>query len=647
MAEKPGVRTHSDPAAAARAALTTCPFCSCGCGLYLHADGGVLAGVTPSEHHPVSQGRLCARGWAAHEALAWGGRLTQPLVRRNGALEPVGWEEALARAAEGLGSAVGSGVGVLGSPRATNEESYLLARMAREALCTGNIDSVLRATYQPQVDGVLAVGGRASAQGTLADLEASEVVLLVEGNLTGTHTRVGLSILRAIKQGARLVTLGPSRTQFARLAAEHVPVVPGRERGVLVRLVAAALAARDGCGLEQLPGEAGLRASVMGQSPGEAERRVAGWFARAARASVVVAPTGAPPADAHETARALASFLALTGRLGRPGSAVLVLPARGNLRGACELGVAPDRLPGARGPYDDEVRARLRTLWGGEPNTALGLEADAMVQGVSSLLAFAEDPPSALRSSGAARAALERLRCLVVLDAFLTPTARQAHVVLPIAGFGETEGTVTTLEGRVQRVRALVPPPGSARPGWRVLADLLGRLGTRTAYVSASDVLAEVATAVPAYAAALERDDARSTWGERLELEQNGGVALGPLDAPPRTSGQAPVLACDGVLDWGSDPLVSFSPTLRRDDLSRRKLHPRGVVGVSVLDGQQLGVRPGEPLRLTSANGEAVLPAELRADLEPGVLLVPYAFRESVASVMAGGWAKEVRVARG
>jgi predicted molibdopterin-dependent oxidoreductase YjgC len=648
VAEKPAAGCDAERAAlAAKAVLTTCPFCSCGCGLYLHADQGVLAGVAPSEHHPVSQGRLCARGWAAHEAPAWGERLTQPLIRRNDALEPVGWEEALARAAEGLKSALGSGVGVLGSPRATNEESFLLARMARVALGTGNVDSALRVTYQPLLDGLAAVGGQAAVQGTLSDLEASDVVLLVEGNLTHTHTRVGLSVLRAVKQGARLVTLGPARTQFARLAALHVPVVPGRERETLVLLVAAALAAREGgAAAERLAGEEALRESLAGQAPGDAERRVAAWFARAGRASVVVAPTAAPAAEARETARTLASFLALTGHLGRPGSAVLVLPARGNLRGACELGVLPDRLPGARDLDDVGVRGRLRTLWGREPSAAVGLDAWPMLERVSALLAFAEDPPSALPASGAARSALERLRCLVVLDAFLTPTARQAHVVLPIAAFGETDGTVTSLEGRLQRVSARVSPPGSARPGWRVLADLLERLGVTTSYRSAAEVLAEIAGAVPAYAVALE-EARQNEWGGRLGVPPDGRITLGPLDALPRVSKRASVLAWEGVLDWGSDPLASFSPTLRRDEVSRRKLYPRGLVGLNVRDAEQLGVRSGGPVRLSSASGETVLTAQLRADLEPGVLLVPYVFREFVAGVTGGAWTKEVRLTRG
>src|ERR1039458_6873117 len=121
---------------------TACPFCSCGCGLYLLAKEGHPVGVAPSETHPVSGGRLCARGWSAHEAVLWGERLRPPLLQRNGKQEPVSWDEALDRVADRLKQLLNAGkpVGVLGSSRATNEENYLAGRLARVGLQTNNVD---------------------------------------------------------------------------------------------------------------------------------------------------------------------------------------------------------------------------------------------------------------------------------------------------------------------------------------------------------------------------------------------------------------------------------------------------------------------------------------------------------------------------
>src|SRR5208283_1403905 len=100
---------------------TTCPFCACGCGLYLLAQQRELVGVAPSETHPVSSGRLCARGWGAHEAALWGTRLRQPLINQRGSLKTASWDEALGYVTERLKGLIGGGkpVEVIGSPRAS------------------------------------------------------------------------------------------------------------------------------------------------------------------------------------------------------------------------------------------------------------------------------------------------------------------------------------------------------------------------------------------------------------------------------------------------------------------------------------------------------------------------------------------------
>jgi predicted molibdopterin-dependent oxidoreductase YjgC len=617
-----------------RLVLTACPFCSCGCGLYLQEDASGLAGVAPSEHHVVSQGRLCARGWATHEAPSWGERLTHPLVRRGNGLEPASWDEALEVAVSALRDAreAGEATGVIGSARATNEESWLVARLARDALRTANLDSSLRATWQPLADGIADVGGPAALRGTLDDVEASDVILLLEGDLARTHPRAALAVLRAVRRGGRLLTLGAVRTQLARLAALHLPVVPGREAEALAGLVAAVRALEG----------------TKGSSPEPADplRRAALWLAQATRASAILAPMGAEPLDARQAARELATLVAVAGHLGRTGSAILALAARGNLRGSCAVGVLPDRLPGSRGPDDREASQRLGEIWGREPHAADGLDVAAMLERVSALIVVADDPPTALPAGAAARSALGRAHRLIVLDAFRTETAQQAHVVLPIAAFVETDGSVTSAEGRVLRVRAAIAPPGEARPGWRVLTDLLARLGVRAPYRSPDDVLAEIGRGVREYATAASA--LRSGAGDGLLDVQADGRGR-PLEAAaPPTSRRAGglVLARDGVLDWGSDPYVAFSPTLRREHASQRKLFPQGLVELSARDAERLGIRGGWPVRISSAEGEAVLPVVMREDLEPGVALVPFAFRDSAAGVLGESWMTEVRVAR-
>ena len=631
--------------------LTTCPFCSCGCGFYLHAHEERTEGVVPSEGDPVSRGRLCARGWGSHEAPAWGERLTEPLVRHDGRLHPVSWEAALEAAAESLFAMrrAGRTVGVLGSARATNEENYLAVRLARSALQTPHVDSCLTAAYQPLLDGLHDVTGRYAGSGTVADLERCNVIILVEGDVAVTHPQVAGAIVRARKAGCRLVTIGAVASQMTGLAAVSITATPGRERAVTFALVAAALAAgRLDTAAIVAAGASfdALRRSLAGAEVSEAAARAAEWYAQAERAAIVVAPLVADAPELRRLAGDLATLAAATGHLDRDGSPLLILPARGNLRGACEVGASPSFLPGFAPLCDDGAAGRLEGVWGVPPVREAGLGAAQMLPAARGMVIVAEDPTAVMPAGALAREALRAMDCVVLLDAFATPALELATVVLPIASFAENDGTVTGLDGRVRRVRAAVSPPGKARPGWAVLAAMLGRLRPPAEYRGAEEVRREIARAMPPEFGARWRDvdESRVVPG----AERNGGrrPSLGPL-APCEPVELAPFVAVlDGVFDWGSDPLVRHSPTLCRDSAAQRKLFPGGFVELSKEAMDRLGVRQGWPVRLRSAGGEAVAPAVTRADLAAGVVVVPFALREGLASVMGGHGVANVAVER-
>jgi predicted molibdopterin-dependent oxidoreductase YjgC len=262
------------------------------------------------------------------------------------------------------------------------------------------------------------------------------------------------------------------------------------------------------------------------------------------------------------------------------------------------------------------------------------LDAETMVQSVSALVVLADDPPAVLPMGQRAMGALGRIEFLVVLDAFLTPTAQMAHVVLPISSFAETDGTITNMEGRVQRLHVATEPPGEARPGWQVLAELCAKFGVGASYRSALDILRDCGQAITGYACVAQLDN--GSGGIRMTKSSNAGkfrlcVADTPRLTPPEGSH---VLVRDGDFDWGRDPLVAFSPTLSRDHQSNRKLFPNGFVEMCKQDADGVGVHPGRPVRLTSVRGEAVIPTRVRTDLKPGVLIVPYAFRDHVANLL-------------
>ena len=629
---------------------TACPFCSCGCGFHLLVREGQLSGVAPSQTHPVSGGQLCARGWSAHEAAVWGDRLRQPLVRRNGEQEPASWDEALdyvvARLKELL--AAGKPVGVLGSARATNEENYLAGKLARSGLGTNNVGFSYYPVCAPLLAGVEEVCGTEPTL-RLNDIASSQIILLIEGNLAETHPRAAGSVLKALENGARLITIGCRETQMVRVASLHLQAAPGNECEVINELSAGVADLGQSRPSVSIGNDAGLQ--DLEQHVGSlANLQAAEWITHAERAAFLIPPIWGQGDHPRKAAAAFARLAAITGHLNRPGSGVLPLLARSNARGACEMAVVHDRLPGYDRVEDAGSRQRLENLWGKKLPSAPGWDAETLVQSVSGLVIVADDPSSVMPMGQKAMAALGKMEFLAVLDAFATPTASMAHALLPISSFAETEGTFTSMEGRIQRLRPATNPPGDARPGWQVLAELCVRFGATASYHSASDVLREVSQAAPQYAGVAQRLAADGWSGvlledsgkRKLQVSSAGSIAVETLKSADRPF----LLARDPAFDWGSDPLVSFSPTLSRDFRSQHKAFPEGFVEMSRDDANALQIRGMRKVKLTSTHGEARVPVLVRADLEPGLLIVPYAFRDHVSGALGNDSIAAVAVER-
>jgi predicted molibdopterin-dependent oxidoreductase YjgC len=582
----------------------------------------------------------------------WGARLKVPVVNRIGKAESISWPEALDHVAGRLRELIeaGKSVGVLGSPRATNEENYLAGKLARAGLQTNHVDFSYHSICRPLLAGVEEVMGEYGRSLTLHDLESSETILLIEGDLAKTHPRAACSVLKAVERGAHLIVLGHSSTQMAHLSSLHLQTAPGSEGEVINGLLAAALhpSLEDQLsGTVWCEGYEELRRDLAGIRATEEMRQAAEWIARAKRAAFLMPPTCGLGDQPRKDAAAFATLAAITGHLGQPGSGLLLLLGRSNVRGACDMGVAPGQLPGYRPFHDERSQQRLQDLWGKKLPSTRGMESESLLESVSGLIVLADDPPAVLPMGRRAAAAMERIEFIAVLDAFDTPTVRAAHAVLPIASFAETEGTITNMEGRIQRFHGANDPPGEARAGWEVLAELCARFEVGASYSSPADVLGEITQAAPRYAGVGQRlrDDGWST--AYVEDSYRGKLMLHATEGATLTSAQYPlVLACEGAIDWGRDPLVMFSPTLSRDYQSQHRLSPEGFVDMCRQDADKLGVSGGWRVKLTSAHGETVIPIRVKTDLKPGVLLVSQAFRDHVAKVLGTGSVAAVQAER-
>lgn len=573
-------------------------------------------------------------------------RLTHPLVRdgRDEPLRRASWDEALDRAAEGLGRGRGA-FGMLACARATNETNYLAQKFARVVMGTNNVDSVDRRSHAASVAGLAAVFGSGGGTSSYAEIEHTDVVVMWGSNARVAHPVFFQQVLKGVHRGARLYAVDPRRTSTSEWAEGWLGLNVGTDIAlahaigreiIQAGLVNEAFVERATSGFEEYralvePWTLSLAQKVTGV-PAPAIRELAHAYARAERAQICWTLGVTAHHNGTDTVRALIDLALLTGQVGREGSGLQPLCGRNNVQGAVDMGAVPHRLPGFQDVLDPDARLRFESAWDTSLPPHYGLNLAEMFEemetgGVRALHCLGEDPaPVEARR-------LKALDFLVVQDMFRTSTAELADVVLPAtAGWAESEGTTTNSERRVQRVRRAVDPPGEARDDIDILCDLARRLGHAWEYAGAEAVWNELRSVSP--------DHYGMTY-RRLEAEKG-------LQWPcPNTVGTEPPYL-HGRL-WADDPalrgrrapfgLVRQVPPVDLTDerfpirlTTGRRLdshHPVGQQGrfprrgdfveLCPEDAERYGVVVGERVRITSRHGSVVVSVWIDTALRPGL----------------------------
>ncbi len=433
-----------------------CAHCSNGCKTTLSIRNNQILRANNRDQSGINGEFLCAKGRFGFDFTHHPERIRQPLVRRDGKLEPASWEEALeeiARRLKQVRDAHGpASIGIIGSNRTTNEENYLLNRFARVSLGTNNLDHHRTADY---IGLAAALGPKAAgAMATMAQIYSASAILLIGNDPTQQNPLVARQIRTAVRHhGTRLYLLNARKIKLHRQAAQIV-VVSARSEPAIVRWLGT--------------GE--------GEPPASLVEDLTRLREALEKENDVVILFGAELAGA-----AIRDLVAFGSRL--PGhTRYMALGDYSNSRGAADMGVLPDRLPGYALLADAAERARFSRLWGAEVQSASGLTARGMLDEAASgrlkaLYVFGSNPA---KTFGAARSSgLSKLELLVVHEMFLTETAERAHVILPAACSYEKDGTITNTAGEVQMTRRSIDPQGprSDFDLLRILSHHLAQLG--------------------------------------------------------------------------------------------------------------------------------------------------------------------------
>jgi formate dehydrogenase alpha subunit len=644
---------------------TICPYCSCGCGIYLVIEDGKIIGEEPQTDHPVNEGGNCPKGRNAYQFLYAEDRLKTPMIRKSGELVECSWDEALDYITEKLKQAGPNEFGMLASGKNTNEDAYVLQKFTRVVMGTNNVEYCGRLCHSSTAAGLGATVGSGVMPISQLDLETADCIFLVGINLKETFPLMYKRALRAKKKGAKAIVMDPRKSATAReLGDIHLQLNSGTDVVVLNAMMKIILE-------QGLENKEFIETRTVGIEPlreylnslnldemvqtcrvpvGKLEQ-AAKIFAQAKTGSVLYNQGLNQHISGTDGIRALATLALITGQYGRPGTGLS--PTRGQINGegTGDMGCLNVFYPGfQKVGTPAEPQKKFAALWGVEnlPDQP-GLPYTKMIQQTKYLWVVGTNPMMAAPDIDNVKKALESKELLIVQDIFPTETAQLADVVLPVSTWVEREGVHAYVDRRVQKINKLIEPPGEAKSDWWIVVQVAERMGFKDKFDFSSprEIFEEIRRVVPPY---------KGITYERLE-ETLGGIQWPcPTEDHPGTSTffTEKFNTPDGL---GHLQVVNYIPPAELPDndypfilstgrsifhyhtgtMSRRtpKLNaevPSGYFQVNPTDAAMKKIKDGTKVTLTTRRGSIEAKAQVTDDVPEGFIFLPFHFYESCAN---------------
>jgi formate dehydrogenase alpha subunit len=644
---------------------TVCIYCGTGCRLYLVVREGRVIKVLPRQEGP-GEGKLCIKGWSAHEFIHHSDRLTAPLIREGEGFREATWDEALDRVAMELGKSrdeYGSdSLGFLSSAKATNEDNYLMQKLARAVLGTNNVDHCARLCHASTVTGLVSSFGSGAMTNSQEDVEEADVIFVIGSNTSEQHPLIARRMIRAAKRGAKIVVADPREIGLTAHAVLYLKHSPGSDVALLNGMMNVILeeSLQDNGFIEsRTEGYEEFRETVQRYSPELVEpitgvpagdiREAARLYGEAEKASIFFSMGITQHTTGVDNVVSTANLAMLTGNVGRPGTGVNPLRGQNNVQGACDIGGLPSYLPGYVRVEDEERRGRFEEAWGCTLPRMNGLTLMEMINecgdGIHSMFIMGENPMLSDPDTNHVREQLGKLDFLVVSELFMSETAELADVILPAASFAEKDGTFTATDRRIQMIMKAIEPVGGSRPDWVIISNISRRLGFQMNYESPSDIMDEIANLGGIYGGVsherLENKDLR--WpcptkehpGTRILHQGEFSRGLGRFQAveynPPaeEPDEEYPYILTTGRLlfHWHTGTMTRRSETLT-DQVNE------AVMEINPADAHTVGVGDGDTVKVTSRRGEISLKAWVTERIKKGVVFIPFHFAEAAANVL-------------
>lgn len=646
--------------------ITVCPYCGAGCQMVLTTEDNKITKATPFHN---GDKYLCPKGIKVAEFVHNPNRILKPMIRKDGELQEVQWDEAIglvaARFSEIKDKYGPDSFGFMGSGCFTNEEIYAFQKFARAAVGTNNIDSCARICHIPSLKALMKSIGSATMSNTIDEITDTNVIFIAGYNPEVCHPRLYHKKIKVAKsRGSKIIVMDPRATSAAKMADVFLQIRPGTEIPVLNAMANVIInegLTEDIFIRERVEGYEELKSHVQKYTPEYAEKisgvdknliveaaRIYGM----SRSAVVLWGMGMTQHICGvDNVSALINLVLLTGNVGKENSGFSPVRGQNNVQGASFIGALPDIFPGYKSVIDPAAREKFKTLWGVDSLPEhVGLTSTVFIPEVlngktKALYIAAENPAVSQPNLNLIRKALDEVEFLVVQDIFMTETAKYADVFLPACTFAEKSGTFIRLDRAVQMIRPAIEPAEETMPDWKIIKMVASRMGYGHlfAYEYASDIWEEIRRAVPDLAGITY---SRLENGASIHMpcfdEAHPGTAVKYTEEFPRPGGRALMVAVDysppaeGVdeeypilLTTGRDAHHYNTSTITRHISHLMKLKDRSYIELHPEDALQYGISDGDDVEIISRRGKAIAAAKVVDTVMPKTAFVPFHFSDS------------------
>ncbi len=642
---------------------TTCPYCGVGCGLNLVSNGNTLVGVEPYKRSPINEGKLCPKGTTCWETVQKPGRLTKPLIKKGDKFEEASWDEAIDLITKKFSEAHKQGgpraLGFHTSCRTVNEDCYALQKWARVAFQTNNVDNCARICHGPSVAGLSLSFGSGAATNPFEDVLNSDLIVMWGSNAVEAHPLAARRVMQAKKKGTPIIVVDPRFSPTARLADKFIRFNPSTHialaNNMMYYIIKEGLEDKEYI-KERTKGFEDLKKTVENYAdatkihgvPQETVKEFARQYANAKNAVIIYCLGITELTTGTDNVRSMGNLALLTGNVGRPGVGVNPLRGQNNVQGACDMGAYPNVFSGYQAVAVPENRAKMEKAWfmkeGSLPDwygVTLTEQITQCGDPIKAMYILGLNPVVSYPDSNHVRRSLDKLDFLVIQDIYWNESCEYADVVLPGTCFAEKDGTFTSGERRVNRVRKAVDGPGESKYDWEIISLLAKKMGLKGFdWKTAKDVWDDMRAVTPGqFGVTYEKmEKPESVHWPCPTIEHPGtpilhigkfsaadgkGTMFGLEYRPPAEVADAeyPFTMMTGriIFHYHTRTQTDRSPTLHNDV-------PENYMQMNTLDAEELGIKPYEKVKVTSRRGESIAIARVTDDVAPKVIFMPMHF---------------------